>query len=182
MLHAPHGATMNNVSAKKVGVKISRFTMINLFLVTAALMVIGGGVAYYLSPHFLPSISDSAGHVNIEILKVLPAAIGTVVASLIAATAALINVGLQLESAKKLETHRINAQLKANKDLADHGRKIAEDLEKVKTGYLTELEQTKKVFSLELDRETASGATTEYTENGNRPAAWFPGSGRKNIR
>jgi hypothetical protein len=75
------------------------------------------------------------------------------VASLIAATAALINVGLQLQSAKKLETHRINAQLKANKDLADHGQKITKELERVKTESLTELEETKKVFALELDRE-----------------------------
>jgi hypothetical protein len=126
--------------------------VLRFFVILSILAAIGGGAAYFTTSYFLPSVYNPQGKIDVEILKVLPAAIAAVVASVIAATTAVINVGLQLRTAKQLETHRVGEQLKANQLLADNAQTFTREMEKEKNKFIDEMEDKKKVYTAELDR------------------------------
>lgn len=97
--------------------------MVQFFVLVALLAGTVGFGIYKSSPYWLSSIFNAKGQIDMEMLKVLPAALAAAGASVVAAGTSVINVGLQLRANKRLESHRIAEQLKANKELEDVKKK-----------------------------------------------------------
>jgi hypothetical protein len=139
--------------------------VVKFFILLACLAGAVGFGIYRSSSIWLSSVFNAKGQIDIELLKVLPAALAAVGASVVTAGASVINVGLQLRANKRLETHRITAQLNANKELEDVRKRLTSELDGDKNSFLLELEKKKNDLGIELDeRKQALGLQLSVTK------------------
>jgi hypothetical protein len=112
-----------------------------LLFVIVLTFVTGAGV-YFSVPYWLPAISGSSGQIDqaklLEMLKVVPAAIAAIIASIIAGTTSALVVRLQLGANKRLESHKT---------------RLIEELDYKKNQFLEELQNKKYELDKDLERE-----------------------------
>jgi hypothetical protein len=113
-----------------------------LAFILVLMAVVGFGV-YYAASNWLSGVQ---GNYQLELVKVIPAALATAVAALIAAGASVLNVGLQLRAGKSLE--QTKRQLAG--ELAADNKSYSEELEGLKTRLAKELDEDKQNLSHQL--------------------------------
>lgn|SRR5262249_21728552 len=152
---------------RPVPVNMSRFILLLIVLTLA----VGLGV-YYSSVYWLPIIRNSQGNIQVEGLKALAAVaavLGTLLAGIISAGAAMLNVGLQSRAARSLEQtkKRLEGELQQDnqrftRELEDHKKRLEGDLDKKRQTLAHELAIKKS----ELERKLTQ--LSEAEEIGSR--------------